>query len=264
MDLNSLFGVKDKIVLITGGSRGIGLMIAKGFIANGAKVYISSRTVEVCDQVAKELSAKGPGKAISLPADLQKLSECKRLIAEIKKREGKLHVLINNAGINWRAPFENYSDEEFEKVMNLNLKRIFSLTQCALPLLEKVATKDDPARVINIGSMEGESIMPKIYAYSVSKAALHHLTRMMAGNLSDRYITFNTIAPGIFKSKMTEEFLEHYKKVFESITPLNRIGTEEDMAGTCIYLSSRAGAFTTGATIVVDGGILCKPRISKL
>ncbi|CAG8441085.1 6961_t:CDS:10 [Diversispora eburnea] len=229
MDLNSLFGIKDKIILITGGSRGIGLMIAKGFIANGAKVYISSRKAEVCDQVAKDLSAKGPGKAISIPADLQKLSECKRLIAEIAKREE-----INNAGATWAAPFESFPDEAFEKA----------------------GTKEDPARVINIGSIEGESPGLEIYAYSASKAALHHLTRVMAGNLSNRNITFNTIAPGFFESKMTAQVLKDLKNVFLNNTPLNRFGTEEDVAGTCIYLTSRAGAYTTGATIVVDGGLL--------
>ncbi|RHZ70354.1 hypothetical protein Glove_272g38 [Diversispora epigaea] len=264
MDLNSLFGIKDKIVLITGGSRGIGLMIAKGFIANGAKVYISSRKAEVCDQVAKELSAKGPGKAVSVPADLQKLSECKRLIAEIAKREEKLHVLVNNAGASWAAPFESFPDEAFEKVMNLNLKRIFSLTQSAFPLLEKAGTKEDPARVINIGSIEGESTGLEIYAYSASKAALHHLTRSMAGNLSNRNITFNTIAPGFFESKMTTQLIKNHKNVLLNNTPLNRFGTEEDVAGTCIYLTSRAGAYTTGATIVVDGGLLCNPLIAKL
>ncbi|CAG8542154.1 13121_t:CDS:2 [Funneliformis mosseae] len=265
MDLNSLFNVKDKIVLVTGGSRGIGLMIATGFIANGAKVYISSRSKETCDKVAKELSDKGPGKAVSIPADLQHLNEVKRLANEIKEREGKLHVLINNAGGNWSAPIASYPDEAFEKVMNLNVKRIFSLTQACLPLLEKAASPKDPARVINIGSIDGMTTpFSETYAYSTSKAALHHLTKVMAGQLSNRQITFNNIAPGPYQSKMTEKTFKDLGEKLISNVPLGRIGAAEDIAGTAIYLSSKAGAFTNGATITVDGGMSSKPNNSKL
>ncbi|CAG8619753.1 17743_t:CDS:2 [Rhizophagus irregularis] len=232
MDLNSLFGVKDKIVLITGGSRGIGLMIATGFVANGAKVYISSRNKDVCDKVAKNLSDKGPGKAFSIPADIQNLSEVKRLAGEIEKREGKLHVLINNAGANWGAPFDSYPDE------------------ACLPLLEKAASSKDPARVINIGSIDGiYTPFLETYAYPTSKAALHHLTRVMAGHLSNRQITFNNIAPGPYESKMMAKTLNDYGEIIRSNVPLGRIGAPEDIAGTAIYLSSKAGAFTNGATI---------------
>ncbi|KAF0531752.1 Short-chain dehydrogenase/reductase SDR [Gigaspora margarita] len=260
MDINSLFNVKDKIVLVSGGSRGIGLMIAKGFITNGATVYISSRSVNACDQIAKELSAQGPGKAISLPANLQQLDECKRIIDEIAKCEGKLHILVNNAGATWGAPFDEYPEEAFEKVMNLNVKRVFSLTQAALPLLEKASTQHDPARVINIGSIDGTRVpFLETYAYSASKAALHHLTNVLAGNLSRRNITFNTIAPGPFESKMMAATLKTYGDAFRNIIPLGRIGSPEDIAGTCIYLCSRAGAYTNGATILVDGGYLSSP-----
>ncbi|CAG8511693.1 17680_t:CDS:2 [Funneliformis caledonium] len=243
MDLNSLFNVKDKIVLVTGGSRGIGLMIATGFIANGAKVYISSRSKETCDKVAKELSDKGPGKAVSIPADLQHLNEVKRLANEIKEREGKLHVLINNAGGNWSAPIASYPDEAFEKA----------------------ASPKDPARVINIGSIDGMTTpFSETYAYSTSKAALHHLTKVMAGQLSNRQITFNNIAPGPYQSKMTEKtFKDLGEKLFSNV-PLGRIGAAEDIAGTAIYLSSKAGAFTNGATITVDGGMSSRPNNSKL
>ncbi|CAB4402059.1 unnamed protein product [Rhizophagus irregularis] len=255
----------DKIVLITGGSRGIGLMIATGFVANGAKVYISSRNKDVCDKVAKNLSDKGPGKAFSIPADIQNLSEVKRLAGEIEKREGKLHVLINNAGANWGAPFDSYPDEAFEKVINLNVKRIFSLTQACLPLLEKAASSKDPARVINIGSIDGiYTPFLETYAYPTSKAALHHLTRVMAGHLSNRQITFNNIAPGPYESKMMAKTLNDYGEIIRSNVPLGRIGAPEDIAGTAIYLSSKAGAFTNGATISVDGGSLVKPSSSKL
>ncbi|CAI2186904.1 10038_t:CDS:2 [Funneliformis geosporum] len=243
MDLNSLFNVKDKIVLITGGSRGIGLMIATGFIANGAKVYISSRSKDTCDKVAKELSDKGPGKAVSIPVDLQHLNEVKRLANEIKEREGKLHVLVNNAGGNWSAPIASYPDAAFEKA----------------------ASPKDPARVINIGSISGLTTpMSETYAYSTSKAALHHLTRVMAGKLSNRQITFNNIAPGPYQSKMMAQTLKDHGDLIIADVPLGRIGAAEDIAGTAIYLSSKAGAFTNGATITVDGGITSRPINSKI
>ncbi|CAI2166486.1 20625_t:CDS:2 [Funneliformis geosporum] len=233
----------------------IGLMIATGFIANGAKVYISSRSRNTCDKVAKELSAKGPGKAVSIPADLQQLNEVQRLANEIKERDGKLHVLINNAGVYWSAPIASYSDEAFEEVMNLNVKKIFSLTQACLPLLEKAASPKDPARVINIGSISGLVVttFAEKYAYYASKAALHHLTKVMAGQLSNRQITFNNIAPGPYHSKMLAKVLKDHGELIRSFSPLGRIGSAEDIAGTVIYLSSKAGSFTNGATIVVDG-----------
>ncbi|CAG8466888.1 11393_t:CDS:2 [Ambispora gerdemannii] len=275
MNIQSLFDVKGKVVLVTGGSRGIGLLIARGYVENGAKVYVSSRSEKVCDQVAKELTKLGPGEAISIPADLQKLSEVKRLGSELKKREESecilllkkkfisfpLHVLINNAGAAWGAKFDEYPDEAFEKVINLNLKRVFSLTQELVPLLEKSATPLDPARVINIGSIDGLRVSTnESYAYAASKAALHHLTRVMAGQLtSSRLITFNVIAPGPFESKMMAHTLRTRGEVIKDSNPLKRIGSPEDIVGTCIYLSSRAGAYTNGALIVVDGGTLVNP-----
>ncbi|KAG9285562.1 hypothetical protein G9A89_006550 [Geosiphon pyriformis] len=253
MDIKSLFSVQDKIVLVTGGSRGIGLMIAKGFVVNGAKVYISSRSAKVCDQAAENLTKEGPGKAISIPADLQKLTEVKRLVAEIEKREGQLHILINNAGASWGATFAEYPDEAFEKVLNLNLKRVFSLTQAIFPLLEKTATQEDPARVINIGSIAGSPYL-ETYAYSASKAGLHHLTHVLAGKLGHRFVTFNVIAPGPFETKMMAQTLKSLGDSIIKGIPLNRIGTPKDIAGTCIYLASRAGAFVNGALITLDGG----------
>ncbi|CAJ0765415.1 16352_t:CDS:2 [Entrophospora sp. SA101] len=250
MDIKSLFGISGKKVLITGGSRGIGLMIAEGFVSNGAKVYISSRSSDVCDKVAKELTAQG--EAISLPANLQELSEVKRLVSEIEKIEnGKLDILINNAGVAWAQNFDEYTDKAFEKVMNLNLKRIFDLTQVAMPLLENAATPEDPSRVP----------LAEAYAYAASKAALIHLTRVMAGHLSNRNVTFNCVLPGPFESKMTKKFLDANKKLMISNIPLGRIGRSEDVAGTCIYLASKAGAFTNGALVTIDGGNLCKPKL---
>jgi len=262
MDTQKLFDVKDKVVLVTGGSRGIGEMIATGFVSAGAKVYISSRTKDVCDKVAKELSAKGPGKCYSIPADLQSLEEVKRLVAEISKKEQHLDVLVNNAGANWAAPVDEYPEDAFEKVMNLNLKRIFSLTQACLPLLLSKSTSENPSRVINIGSINGINVpYLETYAYSSSKAALHQLTRHLAGKLGNRHILVNAIAPGSFQSKMMKATLEKYGDSIVANVPVGRIGSPEDIAGTCIYLSSRAGQYTTGAIIPVDGGVLVSAKI---
>ncbi|KAG0315667.1 hypothetical protein BGZ99_007330 [Dissophora globulifera] len=261
MHNSSLFNVKDKVVLVTGGSRGIGLMIAHGFVANGAKVYISSRSAKVCDKVAEELSKLGPGKCISVPADLQSLDEVKRLVAEISKHESKVHVLVNNAGATWGESLATYPDQAFEKVMNLNLKRVFSLTQAMLPLLDAAATQTAPSSIINIGSVDGFHVpMQETFAYSASKAALHQMTRVLASHLGSRHITCNAIAPGPFESKMMAQTLKDFGDVIVASVPLGRIGQPEDIAATAIYLASRAGAYTTGTVIPVDGGILVKAK----
>ncbi|KAF9435134.1 hypothetical protein BGZ76_006842 [Entomortierella beljakovae] len=258
---SSLFDVKDKVVLITGGSRGIGLMIAHGFVANGAKVYISSRSAKACEEATAQLNKLGPGTCVSLPADLQSIEEVKRLVAEITKRESKVHVLINNAGATWGAPLESYPEVAFEKVMNLNLKRVFSLTQAMIPLLDAAATEKAPASIINIGSVDGIHVPSlETYAYSASKAALHQMTRVLAGHLGHRFITCNAIAPGPFESKMMAATLKDFGDMIVSNIPLGRIGQPEDVAATCIYLASRAGAYTTGAIIPVDGGSLVKAK----
>ncbi|KAI8873278.1 rhamnolipids biosynthesis 3-oxoacyl-reductase [Ramicandelaber brevisporus] len=264
MDIETLFGVKGKSVLVTGGSRGIGLMIAAGFVQNGARVYISSRKASVCEAVAAGLNKRGwAGVAISLPADLASYAECQRIAAEIAKREPNgLNVLVNNAGANWGAPIEEYPDQAFDKVMELNTKRIFTLTQQLLPSLEKAGNSADPARVINIGSVDGIRV-PELstYAYSASKAATHHLSRVLAANLANRHITVNSVAPGPFESKMMAETLKSFGEVIVAGIPLGRIGQPEDMAGVCIYLASKAGAYVTGALIAVDGGALVRPKM---
>ncbi|KAI8139509.1 hypothetical protein BJV82DRAFT_626279 [Fennellomyces sp. T-0311] len=255
MDINALFSVKDKVVLVTGGSRGIGEMIATGFVQAGAKVYISSRSVKACDEVAAKLTALGPGKCIALPADLQSLDDINRLVAELSKLETHLDVLINNAGATWGAPIDDYPDAAFQKVMNLNVNRVFSLTKAALPLLRAKASVDNPSRVINIGSINGVTVPGfETYAYSASKAAIHHMSRHLAGRLGKEYILVNAIAPGSFPSKMMAETLRKHGDEIKAKVPVGRVGTPEDVAGTCIYLSSRAGNYTNGATIVVDGG----------
>ncbi|KAJ3065050.1 hypothetical protein HK102_008038, partial [Quaeritorhiza haematococci] len=232
MNINSLFGVKGKVVLVTGGGRGIGLMIAQGFVENGAKVYISSRSKDVCDKVAEELTKKGPGECISIPADLQSVEDIKKLVAELSKREKALNILVNNAGANWAAPLEQYPDNGFGKVLSLNLHRVFTMTQACMPLLLAAATPEDPARVINIGSIDG--IRPpkfETYAYSASKAGLNHLTKHLAFLHGHRHVTFNTVAPGPFESKMMQATLDAFKDLIVDGVPLGRIGRPEDMAG---------------------------------
>jgi NAD(P)-dependent dehydrogenase (short-subunit alcohol dehydrogenase family) len=252
--VKDLFSIAGKVALVTGGSRGIGLMIARGFVEAGAKVYISSRKKEVCDQVASELSAHGT--CLSLPADLSTEAEANRLAKELAAREAKLHILVNNAGANWGAPLAEFPDSAWDKVLALNVKSIFHLTRACLPLLEKAIGPGDPARVINIGSIDGLRVPAlETYSYSASKAAVHHLTRVLANRLGPKGITVNAVAPGPFDSKMMAETMRNFKDVIIASCPLGRIGEPEDMAGVAIYLASRAGAYVNGAVIPVDGGI---------
>ena len=254
MSAEDLFSVKGKVALVTGGSRGIGLIIARGFVEAGVKTYISSRKADVCDAVAAELSRVGT--CVSLPADLGTEAGCRQLADAIASREQRLDILVNNAGANWGAPLADFPDDGWEKVFALNVKAIFHLTRFLVPLLEKAASEDDPARVINIGSIDGlQAPMLETYAYSSSKAAVHHLTRTLAHRLAAQRITVNAIAPGPFESKMMAETLQRFGDQIRASCPLGRIGRPDDMAGTAIFLSSRAGSYLTGAVIPVDGGI---------
>ena len=251
--MQDLFSVAGKTALVTGGSRGIGLMIARGFVEAGARVYISSRKAEVCDRVAAELA--GAGTCMSLPADLSTEAGARALADALAAREEKLDVLVNNAGANWGAPLAEYPDSAWDKVLALNVKSVFPLSRLLLPLLEQAARPGDPARIINIGSIDGLHVpVLETYAYSASKAAVHHLTRVLARRLAPR-ITVNAVAPGPFESKMMAETLQRFRDAIVGSCPLGRIGEPEDMAGVAIYLASRAGAFLTGAVIPVDGGI---------
>ncbi len=252
--VKDLFAIHGKVAVVTGGSRGIGLMIARGFVEAGAKVYISSRKQEVCDRVAQELSRHGT--CVSVPADLSAEAGARQLAAAVAAREPAVHILVNNAGANWGAPLEEYPDSAWDKVLALNVKSVFHLTRALLPQLEKGARPGDPARVINIGSIDGLAVpLLETYAYSASKAAVHHLTRVLAQRLAPRGITVNAIAPGPFESKMMAETLDRFRDAIIASCPLGRIGEPEDMAGTAIFLASRAGAYLTGAVIPVDGGI---------
>lgn len=252
--VSDLFDIKGKVALVTGGSRGIGLMIARGYLEAGAKVYITARKAEVCNDVAKQLSAVG--QCVSLPADVSNAEGVMHLVAELSKREQALHVLVNNAGASWGAPLEEYPESGWDKVMDTNVKSIFFLTRDLLPLLERAARPEDPARVINIGSIDGLKVpFYENFAYAPSKAAVHHMTRMLAVWLGKRNITVNAVAPGPFESKMTEWMLANFQERIETTCPLKRIGSPPDMAGVAIYLASRAGAYINGVTIPVDGGI---------
>jgi len=256
--VKKLFSLDGKVALVTGGTRGIGLMMARGLVAHGAKVYVASRKADACEAAAKELSAEGT--CIGLPASLGSEAGCNALAAEIAEREPALHVLVNNAGANWGAPIAEYPDEAWDKVLALNVKGVFHLTRALMPQLEAAGSADDPARVINVGSIDGIQVPAmETYAYSASKAAVHHLTRTLARRLAPLHVTVNAVAPGPFESKMMAATLDRFGDAIVASCPLGRIGVPEDMAGIAVYLASRAGAYVTGAVIPVDGGIsTCK------
>jgi NAD(P)-dependent dehydrogenase (short-subunit alcohol dehydrogenase family) len=250
----SLFDLSGKVAVVTGGTRGIGLMMAQGLLTAGAKVYISSRNPEACQAAAKELAPYGD--VVGIPANLAIEDECNRLAAEVGVGEPRLHILVNNAGATWGAPLETFPASAWDKVLDLNLKAPFFLTRAFLPLLEAAGTRQDPARVVNVGSIDGLRVpsMPT-YSYSASKAGLHHLTRVLARELGPRHVTVNAVAPGPFESKMMHETLVNFGDDIAAQAPLRRIGRPDDMAGVAVFLTSRAGAYVTGAVIPVDGGI---------
>ncbi|HET7834552.1 MAG TPA: SDR family oxidoreductase [Variovorax sp.] len=252
MDTTQLFSLKGRTALITGGSRGIGRMIAEGFLAQGARVYISARKAAACDQTAKELSAFGH--CVSLPADVSTLQGAQALVDAYAKHEGSLDILVNNAGAAWGAPYAEFPESGWDKVVDLNLKTPFFLTQALTPMLKKAAT-DHLAKVINIASIDGISVNPQeTYSYAASKAGLIQLTRRMALRLAQDRIVVSAIAPGAFASDMNKDARDHGEEVKARI-PAGRIGEPEDMAAAAIYLASRAGDYVMGSTLVVDGGV---------
>ena len=253
--MKNLFDISGKVALVTGGSRGIGEMIAEGFVANGVKTYISARKAEACDATAARLS--GQGECISIPADLSTTAGVKALADDIGSRESQLDILVNNAGANWGAPIEEFPESGWDKVMDINVKGPFFLTQALLPLLEAAASPEDPARIINVGSIDGLNVSRLgTYSYGPSKAAIHHLTRTFASHLASRNITANAIAPGPFPSKMTAGIAETMGEEIRKHVPLKRWGEPGDMAGAAIYLASKAGAYVSGVVLPVDGGIV--------
>jgi NAD(P)-dependent dehydrogenase (short-subunit alcohol dehydrogenase family) len=255
LSTKALFSLEGKVAVVTGGSRGIGLMIARAYVGNGVKVYVSSRKADVCNKMAKELSEHG--ECIAIPTDLSSEDGAKQLANEVGERESALHILVNNAGNNWGAPFEEYDEKVWERVLALNLKGMFHVTRELAPLLKKGVRPGDPARVINVGSIDGLHVPRyETYAYSASKAAVHHMTRVLAKKLGPDGITVNAVAPGYFESKMTAWLLDNERDELVGRCPLGRIGKPEDMAGVAIYLASRAGAYVNGEVIRVDGGTI--------
>jgi len=252
MDTSTLFRLDGRVALVTGGSRGIGKMIAAGYLAQGAKVYISSRKAAACEETAAEL---GDG-CIALPHDVSTVEGCTALAAAITQAEGKLDILVNNAGVAWGAPFEEFPESGWDKVMNLNVKSPFFLTQALYEPLKAAASRQRPAKVINITSIDGMRLNPwETYSYHASKAALIYLTKRMAARLIVDAINVTSIAPGAFASDMNRAARDHGDAVAQGI-PARRIGNDEDMAGAAIYLASRAGDYVVGETITVDGGVV--------
>jgi NAD(P)-dependent dehydrogenase (short-subunit alcohol dehydrogenase family) len=252
MDTTNLFRLDGRVALITGGSRGIGKMIAAGFIAQGAKVYISSRKAAACEETAAEL---GPN-CIALPQDISSVAGCAALAEQFAEHETKLDILVNNAGAAWGVPFEEFSEVGWDKVMDLNVKSPFFLTQKLHGALKAAASHQRPAKVINITSIDGLRLNPwDTYSYHASKSALIYLTKRMAARLITDSINVTSIAPGAFASEMNRAARDHGDEVAKGI-PSRRIGDAEDMAGTAIFLASRAGDYIVGDTIVCDGGLV--------
>ena len=252
MDTNSLFSLEGKTALVTGGSRGIGLMIAKGFIAQGAKVYISSRKAEVCDEVAAELGDN----CHSLPADISTVDGCRALAEAMTAKEPKLDILVNNAGAAWGQDFEAFPEKGWDKVMDLNVKSLFFLTQALFPNLKAAATAARPGKVINIASIDGLRLNPwETYSYQASKAAVINLTKRLSARLITDHINVTAIAPGAFASEMNKAARDFGDAIAPGI-PSGRIGADEDMAAAAIYLAARSGDYVVGETVAVDGGVV--------
>jgi len=252
--MHDLFSLSGRCALVTGGSRGIGRMIAAGFLRAGCRaVYISSRKADACEATARELSALGT--CVSLPADVSDAQGVQALVAAYGERESALDILVNNAGAAWGESFDTFPEKGCDKVVNLNLKTPFFLTQALAGPLRKAATADRPAKVINIASIDGISVNPQeTYSYAASKAGLIQLTRRMALRLAPEHIVVSAIAPGAFASEMNRAARDHAEEVRKRI-PSGRIGLDDDMAGAAIYLASRAGDYVVGSTLVVDGGV---------
>ena len=252
MDTSSLFRLDGRIALVTGGSRGIGRMIAEGFVAQGAKVYVSSRKAEACEETAAALGEN----CIALPHDISTVEGCRALADDLGARESRLDILVNNAGAAWGEPFETFPEKGWDKVMDLNVKSPFFLTQALHALLKAGGSAERPAKVINITSIDGQRLNPwETYSYHASKSALIYLTKRMAARLVRDHINVTSIAPGAFASDMNKAARDHGDAVSKAI-PAKRIGSDEDMAGTAIYLASRAGDYVIGDTITVDGGLV--------
>lgn len=268
MKIQELFSVDGKVALVTGGSRGIGEMIASGYLANGAKVYISSRKAAACDETAARLNDQYGDRAecVAIPADVSTAEGTQALASTLAQREEHLDILVNNAGVSWGAPLADFPEKGWDKVMDTNVKGVFFLIQALLPMLEAAGTAEEPSRIINIGSIDGiKAPAFETFSYGPSKAAVHAMTKQLGGMLAPRNILVNAIAPGPFPTWMLSTGIGTGGDVdgtdwdaLGEVTPRGRIGTAEDIAGLALYLASRAGSFTVGETISCDGGILAR------
>ena len=251
MKIENLFSVAGKVAVVTGGSRGIGEMITRALIDNGAHVIITSRKISDCEALAAQL---GPA-CTAIPADLSQMAEIERFAAAVAAQAPKVDILFNNAGASWGAGFDEFPESGWDKVMDINVKSVFFLTQKLMPLLEAAASPQRQAKVINIGSIDGQHISDlETYSYAASKAGVLHMTRMMAKFLAKRHIAVNAIAPGFFPSKLTAAIAQEFREAFRVATPMQRWGTPDDMAGVALFLASRASDFLCGSVITVDGG----------
>ena len=263
-ELTNLFDVSGKTALVTGGSRGIGEMIAAGLLANGVKVFISARKAAACEETASRLQEQFGGTCIALPADLSTVDGAESLAKRLSEQEDKLDILVNNAGVAWGAPLDEFPEKGWDKVMDTNVKGVFFLTQKLLPLLRKSGTAEDPARVINIGSIDGlKSARFQTFSYGASKAAVHHLTRFLAAHLTSEHINCNAIAPGPYPTWMLSTGVGFGGETdgvdWDAIgqgNPSGRVGTPQDIAGLVIFLSSRAGSYVVGQVVASDGGVV--------
>tara|TARA_B110000503_G_scaffold27236_1_gene43272 strand:- start:7713 stop:8489 length:777 start_codon:yes stop_codon:yes gene_type:complete len=253
--IDQLFSMQDKVCVITGGSRGLGYAIAQAFFAAGAKrIYITARKTQACEEAAAQLSEMGD--CIALPGDISNMAEITRLVSMLEEKEDHIDVLVNNAGVGWMAALGDFPEKGWDKVMDLNVKTPFFLTQAMIPLLSKNATADSTASVINIGSIAGIMASTDTFSYAPSKAAVHQITRNLGVALAEQHIRVNAIAPGRFHTRMTE-YASNNAEVYEAeikAIPLHRWGTDSDIMGVALMLASPAGAFMTGQIIAVDGG----------
>jgi NAD(P)-dependent dehydrogenase (short-subunit alcohol dehydrogenase family) len=257
--MSDLFSIRGKVALVTGGTSGIGFMIAQGLVRAGARVYVCSRKPEACADAQRQLSEHG--ECVAIPADLSSEAGALALAAELQQREARLHVLVNNAGATWGASIETFPESAWDRVMNLNLKGPFMLSRALLPLLEAAGSARDPARIINITSVAGQLTgSMQAWPYGPSKAALDHLTRILANELAARHITVNAIAPGVFPSRMTRHIMKDDAIAREQAAqvPLGRLGEPADMEGLAVFLASPASAYLTGNVINLDGGTAVK------
>ncbi len=262
MDISKLYDISGKVALVTGGGSGIGAMATEALVRAGCKVYIASRRLESCQAVAAEMNKVGPGKVIALSADLSSAEGTASLADQMVEHEDELHILVNNSGMTWGAPFEEFPRQKWDDVMRLNVTAVADLSRLLLPLLKKAGKDNDPARIVNIGSVVGtRPVSNMAYSYGASKAAVHHLTKILSHELATDHITVNAIAPGPFPSRMMAHITgdENRRKAMEAGVPLHRVGEPEDVAGVLLMLTSRAGSYITGGIIPLDGGLSALP-----